>query len=399
MKSHVKNVLASVIAISVVACSDSAEKPLVYHVSKQDLAVKVPAKGELFAAKATVISSPISNNGMQNIAWLAPEFSRVKKGDVIVRFDGEAMQVQSQKKQHELAITEQDILEKNGALEQQLSIINKDIGVVDKEKDFADRFSIDDIRIRSKLEILESMQNKEYLGTKQAYLQWKNESFSESSEGEIGLLNMQQQQHQAKINQLEEGLTQLEVLAPHDGLLAYKANWRGEKPRAGQALWPGQKIAELPDVSDMKAKLQVAESEAIGLKEGQEVDFYLNAHADKAFKGTVESVATYPKSIKRGDPRKYYEVTVTLAEQVPSLFVPGRKLAATIAVHAESEKLVVPLQSIHTAENQHYVYVYQNGEFDKVKVELGIANLSVVEVVNGLSEGQEIALTNMEQGS
>ena len=380
------------------SCSENIEKPLLYKIGMQSIEVKVPAKGELFAAKATVITSPMTSNGVQNIAWLAPEFSRVKKGDVIVRFDGEAMQVQSREKQHELAITEQDILEKNGALEQQLSIINKDIGVVDKEKYFADRFSIDDIRIRSKLEILESLQNKEYLGTKQAYLQWKNGSFSESSEGEIGLLTMQQQQHQAKIEQLSQGLSQLEVLAPHDGLLAYKANWRGEKPRAGQSLWPGQKIAELPDVSVMKAKLHVAESEAIDLKEGQAVSFYLNAHADKAFEGTIESVATYPKSIKRGDPRKFYEVTVSLNKQEPALFVPGRKLAATILVQAPVEKVVVPLQSVHTEANQHFVYLYRNGTFEKTKVDLGLANLSLVEIKSGVSEGQEIAITDVGQG-
>ena len=129
MKPRLAVLLVSTLLVGLNACSDVTEKPLLYKVGKQTVAVNVPAKGELFAAKATVITTPMTSHGVQNIAWLAPEFSRVKKGDVIVRFDGEAMEVQSREKQHELAITGQEILEKNGALEQQLSIINKDISI------------------------------------------------------------------------------------------------------------------------------------------------------------------------------------------------------------------------------------------------------------------------------
>ena len=281
---------------------------MLYEVTKQDFTVNVPAKGELFAAKATVISAPMGRRGSQNISWLAPEFSRVKKGDVIARFDGEAMEIQSKDRLNELSITEQEIIEKTGMLNMELDAINKDIGMVGQEKDFAENFSIDDIGIRSKLEILDSLQNTQYLGSKEKYLHWKNDSFSASSEGDLGLLEMKQTQSKSKLKQLSDGLSKLEVKAPHDGLLSYKANWRGEKPRAGQSLWPGQKIAELPDISNMKVKLFVLESEAINLTIDKSVTFHLNAYADKKFLGKVEKVAPFPTSIKRGDPQKYFEI-------------------------------------------------------------------------------------------
>lgn len=392
-----KKLIMIAMFIALIGCDD-APTHLLYTVKSQSLIVIVPAKGELFAAKATNISAPMTRRGVQNIAWLAPEFTRVKKGDVIARLDSESMVRKARTKQNELAITQEEITEKNSSLDQQISAIKKDIGIIDHEKNFADQFSIDDIRIRSKLETLDQLQNAAYLGSKQKYLYWKSDSFSASSQGELGLLQMRKKQHQTKIEQFNETLALLEIKAPHDGLLTYKANWRGEKPRAGQTLWPGQKIAQLPDVSNMKAKLLVLENEAIDLKVTQNVNFYLNVDASKQYTGKIESVAPFPKSVKRGNPQKFFEVTVLLDQQQPSLFMPGRKLEATIDVASLASKIVVPLQSVFTKAQQTIVYRYQDGEFVQTPVTLGQSSLSHVEITQGLTQGQQISLTDKEHG-
>ena len=391
-----KNALLASLLLTTIGCTDEQPQAMTFLVKKQDFSVVIPASVELFAAKATIINAPMSSNGPQNIGWLAPEYSMVKQGDVIAIFDGEAMTVKSRNKRVELAMVNQDIIEKSGALTQELGAIKQDIDIVGQEKYFADKFAIDDNRILSKLKILESAQSSEYLGSKLEYFNWKEDIFSQSSSGQMGLLEMQQQQYQNKIDQLDTSLSKLEITAPHAGLLVYKANWRGEKPREGQVLWPGQKLAELPDVSVMKAKLFVAESEAIGLEIGRKVKFTLNALVDVEYHGSVESVAPFSKSIKRGDPRKYFELVVSLDKQNGKVFLPGRKLIAKIAISTAQSKLIVPLQSVFTKDNSPYVYLYQDGEFSAAAVTLGAVSLSHVEIVSGLIDGQKIALIDVE---
>ena len=379
------------------ACGEAEKTPLLYTVNSSEHAINIPAKGELFADKSTVISAPMSNNGVQIIAWLAPEFSTVKAGDVIARFDGEAMQLSSQNHKNKQALTQQDIIKMKADLALELNYINKDIGIVNKEASFAEQFSIDDVRIRSKLDIIDSMQNVAYLGTKKDHLQWQSERFSDSSKGDMSLLEMQEQQQTNKLSQLDSSLSLLEVKAPHDGLLIFKANWRGEKIREGQPLWPGQKIAELPNIAVMKAKLFVLENEALGLVEGKPVTLQLNAYSEQTFSGKVESVAPFPKTIKRGDPQKYFEVIVALAEQNATLFMPGSKITATIAIEQSANKLIVPLQSVFAKQNQSYVYLYQNNDFIAQPVSLGQASLSHIEVISGLTANQKIALTDKDK--
>ncbi|TMP84394.1 hypothetical protein CWC05_19375, partial [Pseudoalteromonas ruthenica] len=80
--------------------------------------------------------------------------------------------------------------------------------------------------------------NVEYLNAKEAYFGWQTEQFSSSALGEMELLKLQSKQHESKIAMYNANLAGLEVIAPHDGLLTLSADWRGEKPKSGQALWP-----------------------------------------------------------------------------------------------------------------------------------------------------------------
>src|SRR6478752_4988460 len=59
-------------------------------VTKTPFVRRVTADGNLRAVKATPLSAPTDNGGWDGpvkIAWLAPDGSKVKAGDVVVRFD------------------------------------------------------------------------------------------------------------------------------------------------------------------------------------------------------------------------------------------------------------------------------------------------------------------------
>ncbi|MEM5550899.1 efflux RND transporter periplasmic adaptor subunit [Pseudoalteromonas neustonica] len=384
-------------ALILSACSkeNKVQNELTYTVSTHSFKTEVEAKGHLVAANETLIVAPASSQGPQTLAWLMPEYSQVKKGEVIARFDGEKMRRQSQKITNQTAMADEDLTQKSGAIEKDKTILNHDIVLVSEEKQFAEDYSIEDERIISKLEILESQQNVEFLNAKHNYYDWQVERFEQGATGELMLLKMRKDQHQQKLASLNTNLSQLEIVAPHDGLLTHDTNWRGEKPRAGETLWPGQKIAALPDVSQMQLILYVSEREAIDLAVGQTLTFKLIALPDQQFSGELIEVSPFPKSIKRGDPQKYYELKANINEQSAALR-PGLKLNAHILVTPESERLIVPKQSVFTEQNAHYVYTEVHNEFIKTTVKLGKHNLSHVEIVEGVASGNVISLINMK---
>lgn len=387
------------ISIGIAGCGGEhvTTDPLHYRVVKQDFTTKVPAKGYLEAVTATPINSPTGSRGPQTLAWLAPEYSVVKKGEVVARFEGERLQNERSQLNNDLAVASEESQGKKAQLDSEKAILQFDLTAVGHEKQFSQDYNIDDIRIRSKLDIIDAAQNTEFLEAKELFLAWNDQRFSQSSAGEMALIAMKQSQFKQRMSMIDNNLSSLEVVAPHDGLLTYEANWRGEKPKEGQTLWPGQKIAELPDTSVMALELFVAEREAFDLAVGQTVSFTLNAQAQQTFTATISEVSPFPQSIKRGDPQKFYQVKAAL-DTTQAGFFPGLKLTASILVAHVSQAITVPSHAVFKEENADFVFLYQQGEYVKQQVEIGQRSASLVEVVSGIEIDQVVSLIAREEG-
>ncbi len=378
-------------ALLLAGCAEKRAEPLLYHVRYSERQALLSARGELEAESATAIQAPVSGPP-KFIAWLVPEYSQVKKGDVIVRFGGEQMRRERLGVSGDLAQAEEDLREQRGALDTEQAAMLADMGQVSVEKDFAERFAIEDERLMSRLEILEDQLDTRYLQSKLDYLDWKNQRFATSAEGRVEVLAVQQRKHSAKIARLDEGLSRLEIVAPHDGLLTYAANWRGEKPRVGSQIWPGHKVANLPDIHVIQARLWVPEREAVGLVEGEAVTVWSETEPRQRFAASIKSVSAAPASIERGNPQKYYEVVAAFEEQHSQQFKLGRSVRAEIRVAAPDRRLEIPVQSLFRDSGGAYVYLYGQGRFQRRNVTPGRATPTHIEITGGLAPGDRIAL-------
>lgn len=381
----------------VLGCDQKTQSIPTYTVIKQDLNIEVPGHGVLEAKESKIISSP----GQQPmvVAWLAEEYKQVKKGELIVSFDGEKIALDKRKEQLAMMVLEQEMAQKYGEKTQQDSTLASEKNLVSQEFNFAKSFNIDDLRIYSQLEIIDSMQNTEFLQAKDSFLDWKKSSVNKQNQSAVAVLDIRHQGHKNKLERHQNALVKLEVRAPFDGLLVYQQNWRGEKVSVGQSVFPGATIAKLPNLSQMQAKIYVLDKEAIGLAEGQAVSMLLDAFPDQEFKGEIAKVAAFSRTIERGNPTKYFELIVQFQHEQESIFIPGRKLKAKIHVDNKPQVILVPMQAIDNANGQNFVYLKTASGFTKQNVTTGIKNLHFVEILSGLSAGDEVALSEPRKQS
>ena len=75
------------------ACGPAASGVPVLEVERQSTEFIVAAEGEVIASEALPIALPSDIRMEFNVVWMAPEFSEVKKGDVIARFDDVQIQL------------------------------------------------------------------------------------------------------------------------------------------------------------------------------------------------------------------------------------------------------------------------------------------------------------------
>lgn len=384
-------ILLIAFVISLSGCNETKQSEPTFTVTKQEFKVEVDGFGEIEAAQAQRIVSP--GRRPMTIAWLAEENSIVKKGDIIAKFDSEQIEKNSRQEELQMALIEQDIVQSKASRSQQSNEIESEQGLVKFEFDFADKFAIDDVRVYSKLEILDTMQNRDFLGAKEQFLDWKEGSIVEQNASELAVLGIQRRSHEEKFERHQSALSQLQVYAPYDGLLTYEKDRRGDKPSIGQTVFPGRPIAKIPNLDNMQAKLYVLSKEAIDLAVKQSAVVTLDAFPNRNFSGNITHVSGYPRSIRRGDPVNYYEVTIELLEQDKALMQPGRKLTATITSKTQPDSILVPLQALHHSQGSSYVYLQKGDGFVQRKVTPGQKNLFFVAISDGLEVGDVIALS------
>ena len=388
----------SVFVLLLMGCGDDKPSTIpTYEVNTQRFSIVINADGEIEAAESQKIIAPGRRPMM--LAWLADENTHVNEGDVIARFDAE--RITRDKNEEEFAVRklQQDIINSQASQTQEKQDIKSEQNFIEEEFAFVDRFAIDDLRIYSQLDIIDTLQNRDFLEAKDSFLAWKETSVLEQHDSAMSVLDIKKQGHQSKLQQYLSALKQLEVTAPYSGLLVYVKDRRGEKPSVGNTVFPGSPIAEIPNLENLQARLYVLADDAIDLANGQNVDIQLDAFPNKTFSGELSSVAAFPREIKRGNPIKYYELTASINDQDTTILKPGRKLSATIRVTQPMDTIAVPLQSIIYEQEQSFVYLQTGNEFSKQPVTTGRKNLYFIEITSGLTLNDAIALSAVTIGA
>ncbi|BFM19205.1 efflux RND transporter periplasmic adaptor subunit [Gilvimarinus japonicus] len=385
--------VAMIFLTGLMACSSEQESTtLTMVVAPKPFEFSVPAKGELISAEEVTINAPSGNRGRLTLAWMKEENSRVSAGDVVARFDGTEHELEKQRAELELAKNSlsRDVTSR-GLGQNQFAIVQQ-AGEVAQEKAMVERFSVDDLTVYSKNEIIDQLLSKDYLAAQQDYLDWRQSSQKTQGEAQLQLLSLEGKNYQDKIKLRQGALEHLEVLAPVGGILIHAKNWRGEKVRAGQTLWPGSKLSSIPSLEKLQARLYVLETEAAGIEIGQNAEILLDAYADRPLTGKVVALANIAAPRDTRSPTKYFEVTVALDQSDPSFMRPGQKLEGDVRVAHKDNALSIPNQAVFKDEHESWVYVKRGGGFVRQVIKTGLRSLTQTEVVAGITAGDEVAL-------
>jgi len=385
---------ALLVATALAACSSQPSNPLPsLQLEPQPFDIRIAARGELRAAQSTPINVPNVVMGPQVLTWIAPEGEPVDAGEVIARFDGTQFRTERDKAAIELAKVGLNRDAKSRELQLELSGVAGNRELVTQELLLSQRFASADQRLYSRNEILDMLQDQAYLASQSRYFDWKSAQSEQRSGAEIALLDTQAGRHRMRLEQNEANLSRLELTAPHAGTLIYARNWWGESPAAGQSVFPGMKLAELPDASAMEARLHVLESEAGGLAVEQAVELRLDAEPGRRFQGRIKSIGQVASARERDSPVKYFEFIVRLDETDTRVMRSGSTVSAVVAVAGVDAALAVPNQALYGDAEGHWVYVLdRRGQAERRTVKPGLRSGTRTEIVEGLRAGERIAL-------
>jgi HlyD family secretion protein len=388
--------LALLASVGLLACSAKVEEaPPLEIVRLQSLELSVAASGELRSAKSTPLVVPGTQFAQRQLLWMRPEGSAVKAGEVVARFSaarGEVDLAEARVNLMRNALTRAGKEAELGAGEAR---IDADLSQVDTDLRIADRYASADLSMIARNELLDAVQDREFLGSKQDFLSWKRDQTGERGAAELAVLDSQRQSQTLLAKTREEDLAALEITAPHDGVLMLSADWSGEKPRVGATLWAGNDFGNLPDARVMEAQFALTQLDAAGVKVGAQMELSPLGRPDLKFPSSVAWVAAAAQPTSRGNPIKYLRIKADIpADQVERLLlVPGQTLAAKIFAAQAEQALSVANVAVISEGAQTMVELWRDGSRQRVAVTLGERGLARSQVLDGLKPGDAVVLT------
>ena len=352
----------------------------------------VEARGELVPSESITVTMPQSMVRGFNIVWLIPEYSEVKAGQVIARFDDSEVQVERASSlfniaRQELLLTNHD---RQSAVD--LSQIDHEVIRVDGESEIARNFVEVDPRYFSRNEIIDAIGDLEYLGVEADFYGWKGETHQTRSEAETSRIQTYRKSALQQLVQHDAALDAMELLSPADGTFVYARTPWGEKMSKGQSVFAGRPVGVLPVRGKVHAKLFVPEVDATGIDLGQEVRLTLDTDVDREFSGRVLTMSPFATASSKNDPRKYFSVVAEIDDVDADLMRVGSNLSATIIIAELSDAVILPQQAVFFDANDTIVYVLKDGEFQPKNVAVGVKNPTMIEITGGLEDGDVVSL-------
>lgn len=207
-----------------------------------------------------------------------------------------------------------------------------------------------------------------------------------------------------KRKDLEEQLKSCIIRAEKTGLVAYGGandNYYTsryyESISEGATLKYGQPIITIPDMSKLGVDVNIHESHIKKVSLDQEVLITAESVPDKLLEGRISKVAVLPDSnASRYNPSlKVYPATVAISGNNDFL-KPGMSAKVEILVDELKDVAFIPVQAVHTEDDEHFVFLKKGNSFDRHVVTIGQHNDQFIEIQKGLQEGQVVALAMPE---
>jgi HlyD family secretion protein len=362
-----------------------------HKVEKTKFTRRVRAEGNLRAVKATPLVAPGSDFGPMKIAWIAADGIPVKAGDVVVRFDPTEPEKQLRDGKADLAAASAKLagerIKSSSAVDGRDSQAELAAAELEQQRKFKSK----DQQIFSRNTIVEAEIDEHLAGAKQQHAEQAKEIERKLASSKAAVIAVEKQRAEITISHAQSALERMEIKAPHDGILVLRRNWKGELPKVGEQLWPGQKVAEIPLLEEMEAEVFVLEVDGSGITDKQPAEVVVEARPEVTYQATIKLVDKLAKPRVPGVPVQYFAVVLQLAKTDLAVMKPGQRVRATLILDA-TDALVAPRQAVLAKDGKNIVYRRGKQGFDPIEVELGPGTSGRVVITKGLAPGDLIAL-------
>lgn len=179
------------------------------------------------------------------------------------------------------------------------------------------------------------------------------------------------------------------ITAPTGGVIITRGVEEGETVVGGTSTFGGgTELFTIADLSSLRVKAAINEVDIAKVAQGDSVALTVDAFPGDTVLGIVRLV---PPAARQQDRVRVFDVEVAVRGDT-GVLRPG--MTANVRINGPTRQDVVrlPVEAVFLSEGQPIVYKLVAGKPERTPVELGLGDLSWVEVLGGVAPGDTVAL-------
>ncbi len=194
-------------------------------------------------------------------------------------------------------------------------------------------------------------------------------------------------QRETELKDAKATLPNLILRSPLDGIFQVtRSIYTGQSVRLGDNAYQGSTIASIPDITKMKAKTYINETDIRKVHPGMKVIVRLDALPTVPFNGVITQISKICSIRER---EKVFNTEVEIEESDLRL-KPGMTVSCEYIFFETDSAVYVPNKCLQKELGHSYIYIGKGGSPKKVEVDAGPSNSYYTLITSGLKPGQKL---------
>lgn len=193
---------------------------------------------------------------------------------------------------------------------------------------------------------------------------------------------------QATVAAAEKSVSDTIIRAPISGYVAERVADVGEYISPNT---PNSKIATILRTSTLRMKIDIPEASVGKVATGQGISLQTTSYPDRSFAGTIVRIAPNVSTTARA---MTVEAEVQNSE---GLLKPGQFATVRITQSKPEPAVVIPARAVKTTGDVSSVFVIKEGIAREQFVQLGLLEGDMIQVKNGIVDGDRIVVSDLSQ--
>jgi len=377
------------------ASQEAAGSPGTVRVERRNLRNTARLHGTVAAVESyTVLAPRLSGQmtGTMVITGIAPNGSRVRKGDILVEFDRQNQMKTVLDRQAEYDNLVQQIRKKQADQEAARAADETELKTAEVDLQSAR------VEMR-KNEVVSRIQaeiNKQNLAEAEARLKQVNDTRAlkrEAAAAELRILEIQRDRAQKAVTYAQNNIEKMTVRSQLDGLVVLTPIYKGTRmvdPQEGDEVRPGGGIMLVVDPSAMQVVARLNQVDVAQVRTGMNTEVRLDAYPDLVFPGIVDRISAIGTSSQYSKRIRYFAAVISIRGSHPKL-LPDLTAAVDVELEGSEDVLLLPREAVAAQNGQSVVRILTDGRTELRPVKTGPMNELEVVIESGLEEGMTVS--------